>query len=210
MARVREKQLQKRKQETLDVAIRRLIDGGYTNLNMDELADEVGISKPTLYQDFNSKEELVAQAIVQLFEKMEAHLDDDTGLTPYEQLERFLWAQLKSRSEQRNFMNMVDAEVIRSIMHRHPYPLERIVATRNRLEGIVRKAQEQGEIDPELPSRVVVDLIFSLQGVIAHPGMRNEPPRSDREIAQAIESAVLIFRRGVRAPVNTSARWAGQ
>ena len=48
MTGIREKQLQKRKQETLDVALRLLLQRGYANLNMDELAVEAGISAATL------------------------------------------------------------------------------------------------------------------------------------------------------------------
>ena len=45
MAKVREKQLQKRKQETLDVAMRLLYERGYANLNMDEVAEEVRLAR---------------------------------------------------------------------------------------------------------------------------------------------------------------------
>ena len=70
MTGIREKQLEKRKQETLDVALRLLLQRGYANLNMDELAVEAGISKPTLYQYFDSKEDLAAKAMARMFEKM--------------------------------------------------------------------------------------------------------------------------------------------
>ena len=41
---------QRREEDILHVAERLLLERGYGNLNMDELADAVGISKPTLYQ----------------------------------------------------------------------------------------------------------------------------------------------------------------
>src|SRR4051812_25266653 len=113
MAKVREKQLQKRKQETLDVAIRLLMERGYSNLNMDELAEEVGISKPTLYQYFNSKEELIAQAMFRMFEKLEQRISDGSEEPPLEQLEQFLRLMLKSRLEKRNLMAQVDVEIMR-------------------------------------------------------------------------------------------------
>ncbi len=199
MPRVHEKQIQKRKQEALDAAMRLLTDGGYANLNMDQLADEVGISKPTLYQYFNSKEELVAQALVHMFEKMEADLADDSGRSPLEQIERFLRTMLKSRYENRNVMSMADAEAIKAISQRHPFPQQHLVETRSRLAALVRKAQVQGEIDPAIPAWVIVRLMFSLQGVVGHRAMSEEIQRSDREMADAIDSAVGIFIRGIRA-----------
>src|SRR3954454_16897433 len=104
MTRLREKQLQKRKQETLEVAMRLLFERGYANLNMDELAEEVGISKPTLYQDFNSKDELVALVIVRMYEKLEDELTSFSDKPPDDQLEHFLRVMLKGRSEKRHIM----------------------------------------------------------------------------------------------------------
>ena len=206
MAKIREKQLQKRMQETLEVALRILMERGYANLNMDELAEEVGISKPTLYQYFNSKDELVAQAFALMFQKMEEHILELAEMPALDQLEQFLRAMLKSRSLQRAIMTQVDMETMRSIFHRYPFMIERLVSARNKISEIVTKAQEQGEIDPSLPAWVVVNALFSLQGVVSSPFMKEEIPRSDEEIARAIESTVRLFRRGVsvEATIQTS------
>ncbi len=197
MAKVHEKQLQKRKQETLDVALRLLMERGYANLNMDELAEEVGISKPTLYQYFNSKDELVAQAMVRMFEKMEEKLSELSDKSPLEQLEHFLRLMLKSRAERRNIMAQVDAEIMHSIVKRYPYLMEHVQAARNKLGQIVNKAQEQGEINPTIPSWVVVNAVFSLQAIINNRFAKDEPQRTDEELSEAIESIVRLFRRGV-------------
>ena len=47
----------RREQDILRTAARMIRDNGYANLNMDDLADEVGISKPTLYQHFKGKDD---------------------------------------------------------------------------------------------------------------------------------------------------------
>ena len=106
MSGIREKQLEKRKQETLDVALRLLLERGYANLNMDELAVEAGISKPTLYQYFDSKEDLVAKAMGRMFEKMEELIPEPSGSSPLEQLEDFLRMMLKTRTEKRYLMEI--------------------------------------------------------------------------------------------------------
>src|SRR5260370_41958025 len=106
MSGIREKQLEKRKQETLDVALRLLLERGYANLNMDELAEEAGISKPTLYQYFDSKEDLVAKAMGRMFEKMEELIPEPSGSSPLEQLEDFLRMMLKTRTEKRYLMEI--------------------------------------------------------------------------------------------------------
>lgn len=195
---IREKQLQKRKHETLDAALRILMERGYANLNMDELAEEVGISKPTLYQYFNSKDELVAQAMVRMFEKMEEKLAEYSDKSPLEQLEHFMRLILKSRSDRRNITTQVDVETMRSIVKSYPYMIEHMQATRNKLGEIVKQGQEQGEIDPAIPSWIVVSAVFSLQGIIHNPFMKNDRQRTDEELTEAIETIVRLFRRGVR------------
>ena len=197
MSKVREKQLQKRKQETLEVALRLLMERGYANLNMDELADEVGISKPTLYQYFNSKDELMAQVFVHMLEHIEDHFEETSEKTPIEQLEQFLRSMLKSRTFKRNMMGNVDFETMRSIIHRYPYTIERLTAVRTKLGLVVKKAQDLGEIDPTLPSWVVVNAMFSLQGILNNPFMKGETQRSEDELNEAIECIVRMFKRSV-------------
>src|SRR5712691_10608239 len=118
MTAIREKQLQKRKEETLDVALRLLLQRGYANLNMDELAVEAGISKPTLYQYFDSKEALAAQAMGRMFEKMQELIPERSEKSPLEQLENFLRVMLTARSEKRFLLAPGDMETLRS-MHQN-------------------------------------------------------------------------------------------
>jgi len=197
MTRLREKQLQKRKQETLEVAMRLLFERGYANLNMDELAEEVGISKPTLYQDFNSKDELVAEVIVRMYEKMEEELSELTDRPPLDQLEHFLRVMLKARSEKRHVMAQMDTELRRSFVQRYPNIKEHLAGTRSKLCHLVTEAQDRGEIDPELPAWVVVNALFAMSGVISNPFQKDEPQRSSAELAEAMECIVCFFRRGV-------------
>ena len=201
MSGIREKQLQKRKQETLDVAQRLLMERGYANFNMDELADEVGISKPTLYQYFNSKDDLAAQAVVRMFEKMEAQISGLSEKSPFEQLEHFLRSMLQARSQKIYLMAPADVEFMRSLVEHHPHVSKQLLAIRNKLEQIVRKAQALGEIDPSFPSWVVVNAVFSLQAVIHNPLAKHEPQRSEAELAAAAASILCIFRRGVGTEV---------
>jgi AcrR family transcriptional regulator len=197
MSGIREKQLEKRKQETLSVAMRLLLERGYANLNMDELAQEVGISKPTLYQYFESKEALVAQALERMYAKMQDQLAGQEGRSPLEQIEHFLRVVLKARSEQRDLFGPGDPEMLRSLIRGNPNIRQHLQATRNRLAELVRQGQAQGQIDAALPAWVVVGAVFSLQGIIGHPWQKDEPARSEQELAAAIESILEFFRRGV-------------
>ncbi len=198
MPKVREKQLQKRKEETLDVALRLLTERGYANFNMDELADEVGISKPTLYQYFNSKDELLSQVMIRMYEKMEAHFSLNEEYSPLEQLENFLRKMLTTRYQGRSVSGIGDIEVMRNVMRNNPLILERLSQTKDKLAQIVRMGQEQGEIDPLLPAWVIVNSMFSIQRVIHNPFFdKAADQRPDAEVLAAIESVIRMFRRSV-------------
>jgi TetR/AcrR family transcriptional regulator len=201
MAKVREKQLQKRKEETLDAALRMLTERGYANLSMDDLADEVGISKPTLYQYFNSKEELLSQVMLRMYEKMDGHFSLDAEVSPVEQLKNFLRKMLTTRFEGRSVSGVGDIEVMRNVMKNNPVILERLSQTKDKLAAIVQLGQEQGEIDPNLPAWLVVNMMFAMQRVIHNPFFdKNSAHRSDEELLVAIEAVMRMFQRSVTLP----------
>lgn len=52
-----------RSAQILRVARGLLADGGYLHLNMDRVADRIGVSKGTIYQHFSSKEDLIAALV---------------------------------------------------------------------------------------------------------------------------------------------------
>ena len=205
MTALREKQLQKRQQEILDVAIRLLMERGYANLNMDELAVEAGISKPTLYQYFDSKEALAGQAMSRMFGKMSDLIPEPSEASPLEQLENFLRVMLKARSEKRFVMAPGDMEALRAMHHNNPEILRHMQSAKNKLEKLAHQGQALGEIDPALPAWVVVNTLFSLQRAIFNPFSQNEPQRSNEELAAAVESVVRMFKRGVQMEIQIPA-----
>jgi AcrR family transcriptional regulator len=60
----RERQKQLRESEIIATAAALLSSKGYAGMTLDDVANEVGISKPTLYQHFSSKEELGARILL--------------------------------------------------------------------------------------------------------------------------------------------------
>lgn len=51
----------------LDAAIAQLIEGGYGQLRVDDVAAEAGVAKTTVYRRWTSKEALVAEAVSRLY-----------------------------------------------------------------------------------------------------------------------------------------------
>src|SRR5271157_369507 len=61
---LKEKQHALREDTIRESAMRLLAENGYSAMTMDDVANDVGISKATLYQHFKSKEELVVDVVL--------------------------------------------------------------------------------------------------------------------------------------------------
>ena len=78
----KERQWQQREQEIIACAGTLIQQHGIERVNLDLLAAEVGISKPTLYQHFRSKDELLRRVISLGIQAIEAHLQEPGIGTP--------------------------------------------------------------------------------------------------------------------------------
>ena len=58
------------KKKILDCAIADFLVYGFKNVTMDDLAQKLGISKKTIYDNFSTKQELVAEAANTIFENV--------------------------------------------------------------------------------------------------------------------------------------------
>jgi AcrR family transcriptional regulator len=65
----KERQHSLREKEILDATERKLSIAGYAGFTVDEIAGEVGISKPTLYLHFKSKDEMVASVVARCIQR---------------------------------------------------------------------------------------------------------------------------------------------
>lgn len=76
----------------LDTADRLLAGKGYKRMTMDDLAQEIGIAKGTIYLHFSSKEELVLSHIDRLVKRLKSELlaITQSGHAPAEQVRRML------------------------------------------------------------------------------------------------------------------------
>src|SRR5690349_16351568 len=94
---VRQRQL--REDAILETTQQLLTAKGYAELNMDEVAAQVGIAKATLYQHFSSKDELVVHVVVRQLRLTEEALDRlDPSLPAVKRLELFLKQGIKHRA----------------------------------------------------------------------------------------------------------------
>src|SRR5271156_501563 len=84
---LKEKQQKLREDAIRDSAMRLLTEKGFESMTMDDVANDVGISKATLYQHVRSKEELSADVVLHTIKQIEGFIHEiDPALPAIERL----------------------------------------------------------------------------------------------------------------------------
>ncbi|MDR7051211.1 AcrR family transcriptional regulator [Duganella sp. 3397] len=146
-----------REQAILDVTTVVLSNKGYDLMTMDDIAGAVGISKPSLYKHFKSKEELVGEALIRLLEgALDYVVALDANLGPLQKLSALLeWALRVRLDGGLPFLPSTSAHVREMLMRNLKYML-RVRKLNRQLEAMVEQAQEQGLLSRDLPTDVIL------------------------------------------------------
>ncbi|MET0268487.1 MAG: helix-turn-helix domain-containing protein [Duganella sp.] len=146
-----------REQAILDVTTVVLSSKGYDLMTMDDVAGAVGISKPSLYKHFKSKEELVGQALIRLLDDALAYVAAlDPQLGPLQKLSALLeWALRVRLGGGLPFLPSTSPQVREMLMRNLGYMLK-VRKLNRQLEALVAQAQEQGLLSRELPVDVIL------------------------------------------------------
>lgn len=151
-----------RESAILDATTSILGDKGYDLMTMDDVANAVGISKPSLYKHFKSKEELTGAALIRLIDGAIDYLDQlDEQLSPLQKLSTLLEWTLRIRLQGgMPFLPSTNANVRAMLMRNMTY-VTRILKLNGQLEKLVIAAQKEGELNPQLPRDVILFNYYS-------------------------------------------------
>lgn len=146
-----------RENAILDVTTVVLSSKGYDLMTMDDVAGAVGISKPSLYKHFKSKEELVGEAMVRLLEGAIEEVDKlPSALNPVEKLQALLeWAMRVRLGGGLPFLPSTSPHVRDMLMRNFKY-MTRVLKLNRLLEGLVKQAQKEGLLNAALPTDVIL------------------------------------------------------
>ncbi|MFJ6083471.1 TetR/AcrR family transcriptional regulator [Streptomyces sp. NPDC092369] len=159
-----------------------LVELGWSKLTLGDVATRAGVAKTTLYRRWAGKNELVVDAVAELFDEL--HLPDRGTLAADIEGVVLQFAAILARPEAKSGLMAVVAESIHDEALR-----ERIRASivdRQKclvLEGRAR-AQARGELPPETdPSEATrtVDLIFDMvAGAVVHRTLVSAEPADEQ------------------------------
>ncbi|WP_342113554.1 TetR/AcrR family transcriptional regulator [Pseudoduganella sp. OTU4001] len=146
-----------RENAILDAATVVLSSKGYDLMTMDDVAGAVGISKPSLYKHFKSKDELVGEAMIRLLDGAIEQVDAlSQQLSAREKLEALLeWALRVRLGGGLPFLPSTSPHVRDMLMRNFKY-MTRVLKLNRMLEQLVKQGQKDGQLDASLPTDVIL------------------------------------------------------
>ena len=186
---------QQREDAILDAATRILTSRGFDLMTMDEVATDVGVSKPSLYKHFKSKEELAGECMIRLLDGANetlAALPDD--LPALERIRRLLaWALDLRLKGGLPFLPATSPHVRDMLVKNLGYTM-RALKLNNALVKLVRDAQKTGQMRKDLPEDVI---LYSFYARTCDPSVEFLRLYSKLSNAEIVEHTLSVYFDGV-------------
>ena len=199
-ASLKERQREERVTLILRAASDLLIEKGYHDASMDEIAARVGISKGALYLHFASKEALVVRLLEQEIAEYLALIDQVARqkLTVRARLERIL-LETYTTIDGRHHLLLI----LRSMGWNQSVIWERLekqlplAELTERLANLFEEGKQSGELDTTIATSVMVALFLSLMRMYGDRQFEESQPLSPQAFVAAV---CQILFQGLSAP----------
>ena len=154
----------KRDREVLDAAARVFYERGYSDASVQDVADELGILKGSLYHYIDTKEDLLFRLLQETHDEIYQILEEVSameGLTPLARLEVYIRRQVEY-----NLDNLLRVSVYYHDIERLSVERRKEIFARRReherwVVSVIDEAKAAGEADPSLDSRVAARCLFA-------------------------------------------------
>ncbi|NNJ11813.1 TetR/AcrR family transcriptional regulator [Chloroflexales bacterium ZM16-3] len=161
---LRERRRQVLRDEILEAAQHLIAERGYAAMSMDDLAAHVGVSKPTLYSHFSTKEALVVAMAAQVMDRLFSVVDDGgaSGRSALDRLTDLLRTGVQVQLDRRvTAMQLWMPEIVH-MLKGHQEPLDQICRIDAVVVDLVHQAIAAGEINPQLDEASIVRIFYAL------------------------------------------------
>jgi AcrR family transcriptional regulator len=187
-----------REDAILDATASTLAAKGFDLMTMDDVAFAVGISKPSLYKHFKSKDDLVGEAMVRLLDGALAYFERlPATLTPVERLRSVLeWALRVRLAGGLPLMPSTSAQVRETLTGNTRYMM-RVLKLNSQLEKVVQAGKKSGALRAELPDAVI---LFSYYARTCDPTVDYLRLYAKMEDEEIVGHMTDVFFQGVCRP----------
>jgi TetR/AcrR family fatty acid metabolism transcriptional regulator len=186
-----------RKQSICDAAMRVVAQKGIRDVTVQDIADEAGVAKGTVYIYFQSRDEILQatmdMAVERLLEKLSAACSECR--TFRDVLERRVRTQLRHFEENREFFRIYLAmsEPLGEKRLRKHATYQTYLA---QLEKLLREAIDRGEVRRAPVERLAVAISSVVRDIVLHRIIDRDPPAVDDDVAFAVD----FIMRGIGEP----------
>jgi TetR/AcrR family fatty acid metabolism transcriptional regulator len=177
-----------RKQSICDAAMRVVARKGIASVTVQDIADEAGVAKGTIYLYFQSRDEILARtmdaATERLLEKLAAACKDCRAFRDV--LEARIRTQLQHFEENRDFFRIYLA-MSEPLGERRLRKHATYQTYLGQLERLLAEAIERGEVRGVSVSRLAVAVASVVREIVLHRIIEREPPPLDDDVRFAVD-----------------------
>jgi len=191
-SRARSHQSDFNRQRIVDAARAHFFSHGFRSVTMDDLAEELGISKKTLYAHFPGKIELLEAVLADKFAGVEAKLKEATRAHPHD-FPATLHALLANTQRE---LDEIKPPFVRDMRQKAPHVFK--VVERRRAALIERsfgrlfiEGQRAGMVRKDVPARLIIEIMLAMVQAIMNPPKMEELGMMPKEGFTGILKIVL-------------------
>ena len=190
------------RQRIVEVATEYFLKHGFSKVTTDDIANELGMSKKTLYAHFPSKIALLEAVLVDKFAGVEAKLKEVTRAYPHD----FSTALHELLSNTQRELEEIKPPFVRDMRQKAPHVFKMV--ERRRAELIERhfgklfvEGQRAGMVRKDIPTKLMIETLLTMVQGIMNPPKMQELEMAPKEGFTGIIKIVLegaIIRKGQR------------
>lgn len=190
----------KKQKKIIEVATKLFFEQGYSETSLDQIIEQCGGSKQTLYRYFGDKKGILVEVITHCTEEMEAafQFDSDDELPLEDVLTQFGFEYIKALCSP-ELLNMYRIMVAES---RHDKELAKFFLSRGPqrmlllLVDYMNSQAEQGKLKLEDPKVASIQLLGLLKGDYFHEALVGMDIPTEQEMKLHAAQAVKCFLQG--------------
>jgi AcrR family transcriptional regulator len=190
-------------QQIVGAARAHFFSHGFRSVTMDDLAEELGISKKTLYARFPSKIALLEAVLADKFTGVEAKLNDIARAYPHD----FSAALHELLANMQRELDEIRPPFVRDMRQKAPHVFKTV--ERRRADLVERffgnlfiEGQRTGMVRKDVPAKLIIEILLAMVQAIMNPPKMEELGMMPKEGFAGILKIVLegaLTRKGRKA-----------
>jgi AcrR family transcriptional regulator len=187
--------------EMLQAAVRVFHRKGFHGTRVQDIADELGMGKASLYHYISTKEDLLHGLIEGAIERMITETESilATGHPAQQKLTMAIETHLRRTQEDRDVWGVLQREDVELFDRNSTADIDKLIKDYEALwMKIFDQGVEEGELDPELDARVTVQALIGMCRSV-YTWFRPDGRLPIQEVARILTEIAL---RGVKRPID--------